>query len=221
MPGLPMGRAALDPGPAHCASRGMRVTLSGKTAHAPTPEHGISPMAAVASLMPALTALGPGGPLTERFALVTVTHARMGEPASGIAPRHAEVRATLRTLTDAGMAGLRAEAERLARDEAAAAGLGIETGYEDVFVHCENDPEGVAVLRRAMDAEGVPQDTGELPMRGSEDFGRFRHDPRAAMFFLGAGEDHPSLHNPDYDYPDELIGVGARMFVRALRELLG
>jgi hypothetical protein len=41
------------------------------------------------------------------------------------------------------------------------------------------------------------------------------------MFFLGVGETHPSLHNPDCDYPDELIGVGARVFMRALRELLG
>jgi amidohydrolase len=221
MPGLPSGRVALDAGLVNCASRGMRITLAGRTAHASMPEHGVSPMAAVASLMPALTALGPGGPLTERFALVTVTHARMGEPSFGIAPGHAEVWATLRTLTDAGMAGLCAEAERLARDTAAVTGLGIEVGYEDVFVHCENDPEAVAQLRRALEAEGVPHHKSELPMRASEDFGRFGRNARTAMFFLGAGENHPSLHNPDYDYPDELIGVGARVFMRTLRQLLG
>jgi metal-dependent amidase/aminoacylase/carboxypeptidase family protein len=41
------------------------------------------------------------------------------------------------------------------------------------------------------------------------------------MFFLGAGENHPSLHNPDYDFPDDLIGIGARVFMRTLRNLLG
>ena len=35
-------------------------------------------------------------------------------------------------------------------------------------------------------------------MRGSEDFGRFGQQARAAMFFLGAGENRPDLHNPDY-----------------------
>ncbi len=41
------------------------------------------------------------------------------------------------------------------------------------------------------------------------------------MFFLGAGESHPSLHNPDYDFPDDLIAVGARVFMRTARDLLG
>ena len=183
MPGLPLGHVALDRGPVNCASRGMRIALSGKTAHAATPEEGVSPMAALATLMPALTALGPGGPLTEAFALVTVTHARMGEPAFGIAPAHAEIWATLRTVTDAGMDRLRARAESLAREAAQAAGLGISIEYQDVFVHCENDPEAVEHLRRALDAEGVPHDRGNLPMRPSEDFGRFGTHARSAMFF--------------------------------------
>jgi metal-dependent amidase/aminoacylase/carboxypeptidase family protein len=41
------------------------------------------------------------------------------------------------------------------------------------------------------------------------------------MFFLGAGEDHPRLHNPDYDFPDELISIGSRVFMRAIRNVLG
>ena len=61
LPGLPLGRVALDEGPVNCASRGMRIALTGKTTHASTPEHGASPMRAVAALMPALTALGTGG----------------------------------------------------------------------------------------------------------------------------------------------------------------
>jgi amidohydrolase len=221
LPGLPLGRVALDTGPVNCASRGMRITLTGKTAHASMPEHGTSPMAAMVSLLPGLTALGPGGPLNERFALVTVVHARMGEPAFGIAPGGAEIWATLRTLTDAGMAELCAQAESLACDQAVAAGLGITIGYDDVFGHCENHPEAVARLRHALDAEAVPHERGDLPMRASEDFGRFGRHARSAMFFLGAGESHPSLHNPDYDFPDELIEIGARVFMRTLIELLG
>lgn len=220
LPGLPLGRVVLADGPVNCASRGMRIALMGRTAHASLPEHGISPMTAVASLMPGLTALGAGGPLSGHYRLVTITHAWLGAPAFGIAPGQAEVWATLRTLTDAGMDGLCAEAECLARDAAAGAGVGVEIGYADVFVHCENDPDAVEQLRDALAAERVPLEPGELPMRASEDFGRFGKIARSAMFFLGAGEKHASLHNPDYDYPDELIGIGARVFVRTLRQLL-
>lgn len=221
LPGMKLGKAALIEGPVSCASRGMRIILKGKTAHASMPETGLSPANAMARLMPALTALGSGGPMDETFAMVTVTHARMGEPAFGIAPAHGEIWATLRTLTDAGMDDLIARAERQASDVAHEHGLALEIAYDDIFRHTENAPEAVAHLRRALDTEGVPHDRGDLPMRPSEDFGNLGAKAPAAMFFLGAGERHPSLHNPDYDFPDDLIAIGARVFMRALRDLLG
>jgi metal-dependent amidase/aminoacylase/carboxypeptidase family protein len=119
------------------------------------------------------------------------------------------------------MQALRAEAEELARGEAAEHGLSLRLEDHDVFLHCENAPDAVAHLRRALDDEGVPHGRGDLPLRASEDFGRFGKNAPAAMFFLGAGERHPSLHNPDYDFPDELIGIGARVFMRTLRNILG
>ncbi|WP_134496638.1 amidohydrolase [Microvirga pakistanensis] len=221
LPGMKLGRVALIEGPVSCASRGMRIVFTGKTAHASMPETGLSPVDAVARLMPALTALGSGGPMDAGFAMVTVTHARIGEPAFGIAPAHGEVWATLRTLTDSGMDALVARAERLANDAAAASGLSVHISYNDIFRHCENAPEAVAHLRRALDAEGVPHDRGDLPMRPSEDFGHLGANAPAAMFFLGAGENHAALHNPDYDFPDDLIAIGSRIFMRTLRDLLG
>ncbi len=41
------------------------------------------------------------------------------------------------------------------------------------------------------------------------------------VFFLGAGEHTPALHNPDYDFPDDLIPLGSRIFMRTARNLLG
>ncbi|MEF2073092.1 amidohydrolase [Consotaella aegiceratis] len=220
LPGLPLGEVALKDGPVNCASRGLRVDLSGRTAHASMPETGRSPMAAVAHLMPALTGLGVGGTLSDDFALVTVTHAVMGEPCFGVAPGHAEIWATLRTMRDARMSPLVETAEWVTRHLAETNGLDWSVSYHDVFRHCENDPDAVGHLRGALDAVGVPHKPGE-PMRASEDFGRFRDVAKTAMLFLGAGTDHPSLHNPDYDFPDALIPVGARIFERVVRDLLG
>jgi amidohydrolase len=221
LPGMPMGKVALAEGPVNCASRGMRIVLSGKTAHASMPEFRVSPANAVAKLLLALTALGGGSTQAENFAMVTVTHAKLGEPAFGIAPGRAEIWATLRTLTDAGMDDVRARAEQVVADATKGTDLGVEIAYDDIFHHCENAPEAVAHLRRALEAEGVSYDRGDLPFRASEDFGRIGATAPSAMFFLGAGENHASLHNPDYDFPDELIGIGARVFMRTLRNLLG
>ena len=221
MPGLPLGHASLKVGPVSCASRGMRIALEGKTAHASMPEFGVSPMQAVAWLMPELAALGRGGDLDEGYSLVTITHAELGERAFGVAPGHAEVWATLRTLTDAGMAGLVSRAEALVRARAADSGLALEIAYQDVFAHGDNAPAAVAPLVDALRGEGVPCGDSLLPMRASEDFGRFGEVAPAAMFLLGAGERAPSLHNPDYDFPDELIAIGARVMMRTIRDLLG
>lgn len=221
LPGTPLGHVRLKEGVVNCASRGMRIVLTGKTAHSSMPETGTSPMPAVAELMPKLAALGGGRFSEDDFAMVTVTHASMGEAVFGIAPGRAEVRVTLRTRLDERMADLVASAEALAKDAAARAGLGCEIDYHEIFVASLNAPEAVSHLRAAMDAEGISHDEAELPMRASEDFGHFGRRAKSAMLFLGAGEHHPQLHNPDYDFPDDLIPIGARIFMRTARNLLG
>ncbi|EAQ24597.1 amidohydrolase [Roseovarius sp. 217] len=221
MPGLPLGHVGLIPGPVNCASRGMAVTLTGKSAHASEPENGRSPMQTLAHLMPALTALSHGTPQDSNFTLVTVTHAQMGAPAFGIAPGEATLYVTLRTLIDAQMQALCEQAETLVTESAAAHGLTVEISYHDIFTHCENDPDATLILCNALDALEVPHDARGLPMRASEDFGRFGHHAKAAMLFLGAGTTHAALHNPDYDFPDDLIPIGARIFHQVARDLLG
>lgn len=221
MPGIPLGHAALDTGVANCASRGIRITLTGHTSHASSPEHGISPVPAIAHLMPALTAFSRNTHRDADYRLVTITHASVGEKAFGIAPGEGEIWATLRTQTDATMAALCTDAETLVAEAAAAGRLKHAIAYDDVFLHCENHPEAVAILRRAFDAEKVPHTKGDPPSRGSEDFGRFGHAAKSAMFLLGSGVDTPKVHTPTFDYPDDIIPIGARVFVRVIEDMLG
>jgi amidohydrolase len=221
LPGVPFGEVRVKPGVVNCASRGMRILLDGKTAHSSMPETGTSPMPAVSALMPQLPALGRGSFADDDFSMVTVTHCTMGEAVFGIAPGHAEVWATLRTRRDERMAELVASAEARAAKVAAAHGLAARFDYHEVFVASVNAPDAVEYLARALDEENVARSEAALPMRASEDFGIFGHNAKSAMFFLGAGERHPALHNPDYDFPDDLIPIGSRIFMRTARNLLG
>ena len=221
LPGVPFGEVRLKPGVVNCASRGMRIVLEGKTAHSSMPETGVSPMPAVSELMPVLAKLGGGAFRDDDFGMVTVTHASMGEAVFGVAPGRAEVWATLRTRLDDRMAGLCAAAEDLVRTVAREYGLTSAIDYHEIFVASMNAPQAVDHLRTALDQEGVRHTEDGLPMRASEDFGIFGRSSPSAMFFLGAGENHPSLHNPDYDFPDDLIPIGARIFMRTARNLLG
>lgn len=218
-PGHALGHAHLRAGPVNCASQGLKIRLTGKTAHASQPETGTSPAPALAALIPALTSLGQGGPLASGFRLCTVTHARLGEPAFGIAPGEAELWVTLRTLEDAAMAALRAEAVALAHAHSPDLTVTFET--HDDFAASVNHPDAVACMATALDALHIPHSPGEI-WRASEDFGRFGAAPtKSAMLFLGAGLHHPALHNPDYDFPDDLTPIGTHLFHRIARDLLG
>jgi amidohydrolase len=221
MPGVPLGRAVVARGPANCASEGLRVVFRGRTAHASMPETGLSPAMALAALMPAALAEGPGGPVVPGFRLVSLCHARMGEPAFGITPADGELWLTLRTLLDDDMAALRDRVMELARALAAQHGLAVAFTHHDRFAACTNDPEATVVITRSLDALGIAHDARGFPMRASEDFGLFGSQARSAMFLLGAGEARPALHNPDYDFPDDLIPQGVAIFESILRELLG
>ncbi len=223
MPGCKLGACWLAEGPVNCASVGMKIMLEGKTSHAAQPEFGVSPAQAMARLIPALAALGTGGALGDDYRLATITHASLGEPSFGVSPADGEIWVTLRTMLDGPMAALRAQAETLAKAEAEAAGLRLSVTYHDDFSACANDPEATQHFAAVLDAMGIAHDQGDLPERASEDFGRFSTLPgtKGAMVYLGSGLDHPALHNPDYDFPDDLIAIGAEIFHRLTQRILG
>ena len=220
-PGKPFGHVSTRAGLINCASLGLQIRLSGKTAHAAEPEEGRSPAPAVAGLIPALGALGVGGALTDDFKLVTITHVNIGEPTFGIAPADAVINATLRTARDDGLDSLQQAARQLATEAAKQHNLNVQFEVFDHFNASINDPEAAALAVAAMDAIGVSNDDSGLPMRASEDFGVFGWDAKAAMLCLGPGVDFAALHNPDYDFPDDLIPIGAAIFERIARDLLG
>ena len=222
-PGSPFGFVSARVGLMNCASLGLKIKLSGKTAHAANPQDGMSPALAVATLIPVLDDLGhgEGGPRNDAFRLVTITHVNIGEPTFGIAPGEADVFATLRTAGDAGMESLEAAARNIAKSVADEYGLGIALEIRDHFAASVNDADAYDVATRAIEAIGIPHGQEGVPMRASEDFGVFGWGAKAAMLFLGSGEDHAALHNPDYDFPDDLIPIGSAIFERIARDLLG
>ena len=220
-PGRPFGHVSARAGLINCASVGLKITLRGKTAHAASPEDGTSPAETVAQLIPGLMALGKGGPLDDDFRLVTITHVQMGEPSFGISPGDAVIFTTLRSAYDAGKDDLMQAAQGLTERLASAAGLSAEFDLCDDFAASVNDADAVAIAVAAMDAIGVPNSDDGLPMRASEDFGVFGWDAKAAMLCLGPGVDFPALHNPDYDFSDDLIPIGTAIFHRIARDILG
>ena len=219
-PGLPFGHVSTRAGLINCASEGLRILLTGKTAHAATPQDGVSPVETVARLVPELLSLGRGGDLNEDFRLATITHIRIGEPSFGISPGEAEVFVTLRSAEDSAKSDMAEKARAVAASLAETAGLTVEFECRDDFAASINHADAVKIAVSAMDALGISNSDIGVPMLASEDFGVFGWEAKAAMLCLGPGADHAALHNPDYDFPDDLIPIGTAIFERIARDLL-
>ncbi|MEM6570424.1 MAG: amidohydrolase [Planctomycetota bacterium] len=221
LPGAPAGTVVVRDGTFNCASRGLVVRLTGATSHAAHPEDGASPAAAMCELVHELATLHEHPHVAgEGLALSTVVHARLGEVAFGTAPGEAVVMATLRAERDETMERLASLAAGRAETVAGAHGLAVEVSWRDVFDASVNDLEATERVRNAAQASGAPLVERDAPFRWSEDFGALGRTARSSMFGLGAGEEHPRLHAPDYDFPDGLIVPGIDVFERIVRATL-
>jgi metal-dependent amidase/aminoacylase/carboxypeptidase family protein len=201
-------------------SVGMAAVLEWRTSHASEPEKGVSPARALDVLLRELPAL-PSVPDLEGFALVTLTHMKLGERSFGIAPGKAEVLATLRAEKDVDLQKLRQRAAELIARTAQGNGLLAELQWSDEFAATVNHPDAVRHIHRAAEFLGLDTLTLPDPIRWSEDFGLFTQVSTGALLGLGSGVNHAALHSPDYDFPDELIPTGLSLFRRIITQLLG
>ena len=220
-PGRPFGYVSTRPGLMNCASLGLKITLHGKTAHAADPDDGISPSHAVAEFVQKISEFNNGDELSNNFRLTTVTHVQIGEQSFGISPGHASIFVTLRTSNDDILSQLDKDVRGLVSNISTQFKLTLDFEIFDHFAASINDKEAHDIAVNAMKSLNINYGSIGVPMRASEDFGIFGKQSKAAMLCLGPGEDYAALHNPDYDFNDDLIPVGTGIFERITRDLLG
>ncbi|MFT7197786.1 MAG: metal-dependent amidase/aminoacylase/carboxypeptidase family protein, partial [Marinoscillum sp.] len=103
---------------------------------------------------------------------------------------------------------------------AAKHGLTATISWTEEFFSNQNDPRAVDIIRKSASDNDLEILEKEAPFKWGEDFGLFTERYKGAMFGLGAGATHPALHNPDYDFPDDLILSGSQMFIRIIENAL-
>ncbi len=218
LPGLPMHQITCKTGTFCAASTGIKIRLYGKTAHASSPQTGLSPAMGITQLTTVLNALVGASDFAD-FALLTITHVQVGEPTFGISPGVGELRVTVRAYQDADLDKLKALIESRVEEVAKAESLTFDLTCHEPFVATVNHKEAVEMIRQVAEQSDLRFNPMELPNPWSEDFGLFLQQSKGAMFGLGSGVDQPALHNPDYDFPDELIETGVAMFWGLLQKL--
>ncbi|MFP4023915.1 MAG: amidohydrolase [Thiohalospira sp.] len=220
LPGYKKGTVVLGKDTFASASKGMIVKLTGKTSHAGEPENGNSPAIAMADIVKELTFLPQKENVFNSFTLVTIIHARLGEIAFGTTPGYAEVMATLRSYTNSDMDILTREAEKIAQKNAQKSNLKYEISYVEEFPATINKNNLVQKLEQVAIENQIPVEKLKKPFRWSEDFAHFTLQFPGVLFGLGSGLNQPQLHNPDYDFPDDIIENGVRMFYGIYQQIL-
>lgn len=217
LPGFEKGQVMVREGCFAAASFGLKLTFDGRTAHASQPETGHSPSELLAQLIHQLEKkrelLKEVKPLTT----FVITHAILGEETFGVAPGHAEIWLTLRSYDDRNLELMANQIIEMCRSKAKDYLFDFNFSEHEAFAATNSDPHCVRVIEHA--AQNLELKLGHLaePFRWSEDFGRFGAVCPIGFFGLGSGTDQPALHNPEFDFPDDILETGMTMFWEIIR----
>jgi amidohydrolase len=212
LPGYPLHEVVVKNDSFTASVVSLVVGLNGKTAHAAEPENGINPSLAVSELLLQASVWSNNSPERDDFTVVTPVHVNLGNEAYGTSAGGAKLGFTIRTWTEEEMEQLKAKMETFLISLAEKHRLELNFKYIEEFKACENNPDAVEQILNATNQLNLKITKPENPFKWGEDFGLFTQQYKGAFFGIGAGKETPALHNPDFDFPDELIPTGAQLF---------
>lgn len=214
--GFPKGQIRTKKGTFAAGSKGMVIKLFGRTSHAAEPEYGNSPVMAMAEISTKMSIVHITNPFSD-LTMATVIHSVLGEIAFGTSPGYGEVRITLRAMQDEDMQKLIEFAENLVDEQTNKERLDYEISYTETFSATENTEEAFQIMRNAGEIAGLDFQELDKPFKWSEDFGQYKLQMNTGFFGIGAGENAPHLHDETYDFPDDILLSGIKMYVGLIK----
>ncbi len=218
-PGLPTGTIAVKPGPMMAAADRVTITIEGKGGHGAHAYLAIDPVVVAAHVITAAQTIVSRnvGPLDS--AVVSLCSIQAGHPqAMSVIPREAVITGTVRSFRAQTQDMIEARLTQLAEQVAAGLGAKARVQYERMYPATVNTRDealfGAEVAEELVGAERTIRDLE--PSMGAEDFAFMLEKRPGAYFRIGQGgaESGCFLHNPRYDFNDEILPLGAALFVR-------
>lgn len=197
-----------------CAVHSIIIKLQGRTAHAGEPQNGENPALALAEIIQEFQNKMQPDAAKDQFTVMTPIYLNMGSQDYGISAGFGEVHYTFRRTKNSEMKELEIELELLVREISKKYQLTPEISWTERFSANENNAETTDLVRKAAQELHLNVVEKKYPFNWGEDFGIFTEHFPGTMFGLGSGEQTPALHNPDYDFPDEITETGAAIFYK-------
>ncbi|CAN5915048.1 M20 aminoacylase family protein [soil metagenome] len=229
-PGMAVGQFALKNGPAFASSNEFRITIRGKGSHAAMPHNGIDPVPIACQMVQGFQTIISRNKRPIDAGVISVTMIHGGE-AINVVPDSCEIRGTVRTFTLEVLALIEKRMQEIAEHTCAAFEATCDFEFVRNYPPTINHPAETEFTRGVMtDLVGAENVQEFEPTMGAEDFSYFLQEKPGCYFLIGNGDgSHREgghgmgpcmLHNPSYDFNDDLIPLGATLWVNMAEKWL-
>ena len=224
-PGAAVGTFGVTAGPMMASSNEFEVVVRGKGAHAAQPHKGIDPIMAAIQIAQSWQTIVSRNASPLESVVLSVTQIHSGS-ATNVIPDEATLIGTVRGFSDAMIDLVERRMQTIAQHVAAAFDATVDFEFKRNYPPLVNHPKETAfaadVMRAIVGAENV--DRQVEPTMGAEDFAYFLQAKPGCYVFIGNGDGAHreighglgpcNLHNPSYDFNDDLLPIGATYWVR-------
>jgi len=223
-PGMAAGQFALRDGPVFASSNEFKITIHGKGAHGAMPHNGIDPVPAACQMVQAFQTIITRNKRPLDTGVISVTMIHAGE-ATNVIPDSCVVEGTVRTFTTEVLDLIERRMKTIAESTCAAFETRCEFSFARNYPPTVNHKAETDFARGLLgDVVGADNVFDFEPTMGAEDFSYYLQQKPGCYFLIGNGDgSHREgghgmgpcmLHNPSYDFNDELIPLGATVWVR-------
>jgi hippurate hydrolase len=223
-PGSQIGRFAVSPGPVMASTNEFRIVIRGKGSHAALPHNGIDPVPIACQMVQAFQTIISRNKKPVDAGVISVTMIHAGE-ATNVVPDSCELQGTVRTFTLEVLDLIERRMKQVAQHVCEAHEASCEFEFVRNYPPTLNSPAEAEFARKVM--AGIVGEANvdvQEPTMGGEDFAYMLQAKPGAYCFIANGDgSHREmghgggpcmLHNPSYDFNDDLIPLGATYWVR-------
>ncbi len=223
-PGMKVGQFAVKSGPVFASSNEFKITIHGKGAHGAMPHLGIDPVPVACQMVQAFQTIITRNMRPIDTGVISVTMIHTGE-ATNVVPESCVLEGTVRSFTTEVLDLIERRMKTVADATCAAFEASCEfeftRNYPPTINHAAETEFAKSVMAEVVGSENVLEFE---PTMGAEDFSYFLQARPGCYFVIGNGDGaHRAgghglgpcmLHNPSYDFNDDLIPLGATLWVR-------
>ncbi|MBI3441031.1 MAG: amidohydrolase [Proteobacteria bacterium] len=216
-PWMPAGTMSICEGPMTASTDTFILKITGKGGHAALPHKAVDVVTAAATIVTVLQSLVSRNLDPLDSAVVSVCKFQAGTESLNVLPETVTLGGTARSFRPETRKmveqGIRRIAKSVSEAYGATAEVEWEVGYPSVVNTAKETQLCWDVATQVVGAENVSKFT---PTMGGEDFAYFLQACPGAYIALGQGKgsDSPGLHNPHYDFNDDVLPLGAAYWVK-------